>query len=89
MVAGRRLWGRNEERSAKHQACRGGDLGVEAVVEDGLGTGEARGLAAGIEAGRQVDEEDHSEAEQPEREDDPAQPVAAIVAQHGECEDGG
>jgi hypothetical protein len=71
MVAGRRLWGRNEERSAQHQAGRGGDLGVEAVVEDGLGTGEARRLAAGIDACRQIDEEDDGEAEQAEGKDDP------------------
>jgi hypothetical protein len=63
MVAGRRFWGCNEERAAQHQACRGGDLGIEAVVKDGLGTREARRLAAGIEAGREIDKEDHGEAE--------------------------
>jgi len=89
MVAGRRFWGCNEERSAQHQAGRGGNLGIEAVVEDGLGAGEARRLAAGIEPGREVDEEDYGEAEQPEGEDDPAQSVAALVADHGERHGGG
>jgi hypothetical protein len=84
MVAGRRLWGHNEQRAAEHQAGRGGDLGVEAVVEDRLRAGEARCLDAGVEAGREVDREDQSEAEQPEREDDPAQAAPAPVAQDGE-----
>ena len=86
MVAGRRLWGCNEERSAQHQAGRGGDLGIEAVVEDGLGAGEARGLCADVEAGGKVDEQDHGETEQAEGEDDPAQPATTFVAQHGQCE---
>ncbi len=89
MVAGRRFWGCNEERSAQHQAGRGGDLGVEAVVEDSLGTGEARRLVARVEAGREINEEDDGEAEQPEGEDDPAQSISALVADHGECQGSG
>ncbi len=89
MVAGRRLWGHNEEKPAQHQSRRGGDLGVEAVVEDRLGAGEAGGLSARVEAGRQVDEEDDGEAEQAEREDDPPQPSPPLVAQDDEGEGSG
>jgi hypothetical protein len=63
MVAGRRLWGCNEERSAQHQAGCGGDLGIEGVIKDGLRAREARRLAARIEARWEIDEEDHGEAE--------------------------
>ncbi len=80
MVAGRRLWGHNEQRASQNQACRGGYLGVEAVVENRLGSGEAGRLGTGIEAGRQVDEENHREAEQAECENDPTQAAAAFVA---------
>ncbi len=89
MVAGRGFWSHNEERSAQHQAGRGGDLGVEAVVENGLGAGEARGLGTHVEAGGKVDEEDHGEAEQAEGKDDSAQAAPPFVAQHGEREGGG
>jgi hypothetical protein len=44
MVAGCRLWGEDEQRTAEHHAPRRGDLGVEAVGEDRLGTGEASQL---------------------------------------------
>ncbi|MET0305814.1 MAG: hypothetical protein ABW196_06245 [Solirubrobacterales bacterium] len=64
-------------------------MGIEAVVENGLCAGEARGLGAHVEAGGKVDEQDHGEAEQPEREDDSAQPAPALVAQGGEREHGG
>ncbi len=89
MVAGRRLWSEDEQHSAQHQAGGSGDLGIEAVVEDGLCAGEARGLGAHVEARRQVDEEDHGEAEESEGEDDPAQPAPAIVAQRRQREEGG
>ena len=89
MVAGRRSWGQHEERAAEHQAGCGGDLGVEAVVEDRLGTGEARCLGTGVETGRQVDQEDHGEAEQAEGEDDPTQPAPPSVAQDDQGEGGG
>jgi elongation factor G len=86
MVAGRRFWGHNEENPAQHQSGRGGDLGVEAVVEDRLGAGEAGGLSTRVEAGRQVDEEDDGEAEQAEHEDGSPQPAAPLVAQDDEGE---
>jgi elongation factor G len=81
MVAGGGFWGDNEERTAQHQAGGGGDLGVEAVVEDGLGAGEARGLDTRVEPGRQVDQKDHGETEQAEHEDDPPQATSRVVAQ--------
>ena len=84
MVAGRRLWGCNEQRAAQHQARRSGDLGIEAVVENRPGAGEARGLGAAVEPRRQVDQEDHGEAEQAEHEDDPPDAAPALVAQRGE-----
>jgi elongation factor G len=89
MVAGRRLWGYNEERAAQHQARSGGDLGVEAVIEDRLGAGEAGRLGAGVEAGRQVDEEDDGQAEQAQREDDPPQATPPLAVQHRQGEAGG
>jgi hypothetical protein len=70
MVAGRCFRGEDEQGAAEHQAGGGGDLGVEAVVEDGGGAGEARGLLARVEPRRQVDQEDNREAERPEHEDD-------------------
>jgi hypothetical protein len=81
MVAGRRLWGRNKQRPAQHQPCCCGDLSVEAVGEDRLGAGEARGLGTDVEPGWQVDQEAHGKAQRPEREDDPAHSAAALVAQ--------
>jgi hypothetical protein len=89
MVAGRRFWGHNEQCATEHQAGGGGDLGVEAVVEDRLRAGKARRLDAGVEAGREVDQEDQPEAEQSEREDDPTQAATSPVAQDGEGEGGG
>jgi hypothetical protein len=86
MVAGRRFRGQDEERSSQHQARCSGDLGVEAVVDDRLRPGETRGLGAGVESGRQVDEEDDPEAEQAEYEDGPPQATALGVVQHGEGE---
>ena len=82
MVAGRRLRGEYEQRSAQHQARRGGDLGVEAVVEDGACAGEAGGWPAVVETGRQVDEEDDGETERSQREDDAAKLTATAVAHH-------
>jgi hypothetical protein len=89
MVAGRRFWGHNEQRAAQHQARRRRDLGIEAVIEDCLGAGEAGGLGARVESGRQVDQEDDGEAEQAEGENDPPQPASSPVVQHGEGEDCG
>jgi len=81
MVAGGGFWGHNEERAAEHQAGCGSDLRVEAVVKDSLGPGETRGLDTGVEAGRQVDEEDHGKADQAEHEDDASQAPPPLVAQ--------
>jgi len=89
MVAGRRLWGRNEERAAQHQAGGGGDLGVEAVIEDRFGAGEAGGLDTRIEADRQIDEEDDREADKAEHEDDPSQAPSPFVAHRDEGQEGG
>jgi hypothetical protein len=89
MVAGRRLWGHNEEKAAQHKTGRSGDLSVKAVVENRLGAGEARCLASHVEAGGQVDQKNHGEAEQAEREDDSAQAPAAFVAQCDEGEEPG
>jgi hypothetical protein len=89
MVAGRRLWGCNEQHSAQHQAGRGGNLGIEGVIKDGLGAGEARRLRTYVEASWEIDKEDHGKADQPEREDDPTQAAPPVVAQHGKGEDGG
>jgi hypothetical protein len=86
MVAGRCLWGEDEHRAAEHQAGRGGDLGVEAVVEDGSGAGEARGLGASVETGRQVDQKDDREAEQTEDEDDAAETPPSRVAHRQHCQ---
>ncbi len=89
MVAGCRLWGHNEECAAEHQAGCRGDLGIEAVVEDRLRSGEAGCLGAGVEARRQVDQERHGDAEQAERKDDPSQPPALAVAQNRQSQGGG
>jgi len=86
MVAGRRSWGHNEQRSSQHQASRRGDLGVEAVVDDGLRSREAGGRRADVEARRQIDEERHGEAEQAEPEDDASGAVPALVAHRDERE---
>jgi hypothetical protein len=89
MVAGRRLWGCNEERSAQNQACGSGDLSVEAVVEHRLGAGEARGLRTYIETVRKIDQQDYGEAEQAEGEDNPAQPTTTFVTHRRERQGGG
>jgi elongation factor G len=89
MVAGGGFWGDNEERAAQHQAGGGGDLGVEAVVENRLGAGEAGGLDTRIEAGRQVDEEDDGKADQAEHEDDSSQAPPPLVAQRDQGQKGG
>jgi hypothetical protein len=89
MVAGRRFWGDNEQHAAQHQPRRRGDLGVEAVVEDGLGAGEAGGLNAGVQARRQVDQQNDGEAEQAEQEDDPPQTAAPLVVDRGKCKQPG
>ena len=89
MVAGGGFWGDNEERAAQHQAGGRGDLGVEAVVEDGLGAGEATRLGTNVQPARKVDEEDDGEADQAEREDDPAQPAPPFPAQGHEGERAG
>jgi hypothetical protein len=87
MVAGCRLWGHHEKRATQHQPRRCGDLGVEAVVENRLGAGEAGGRGTDVQSTREVDEEDDREAEQAQGEDDPAQPAPSLVAQgeQGEC----
>jgi hypothetical protein len=74
MVAGRRLRGRDQQQAAEHQAGRRGDLGVEAVEQDGGGGGEARRLGAGVEPSRQIDQQDHRQAQHPKNEDDPPEP---------------
>jgi hypothetical protein len=86
MVAVRRFWGHNKEQPAQHQSARGGDLGVEAVLEDRGGAGELRGLGARVEPGRPVDQEDDREAEQPEGEDDAAEAPAPLVAHRDDGE---
>ncbi|HEY8810532.1 MAG TPA: hypothetical protein VIM28_10985 [Solirubrobacterales bacterium] len=88
MVAGRRFWGHSEERAAQHQAGGGGDLGIEAVVEDRLGAGEAGRLDTRVEAGRQVDEEDDGKADQAEHEDDSSQAPPSLVAQRDQGQKG-
>jgi hypothetical protein len=89
MVAGRSPGGYNEQQPSDHQTRRSRDLGVEAVEQDGGSPGEPRGLGAGVEPSRQVDEQAHGEAEQAEEEDDPAEAAAAAVAQHDQGEGGG
>ena len=71
MVAGCRFRGEDEQSAAQHQPPRRGELGVEALLEDRGRAGEQRGLRAGVEAGRPVDEEDYGGAEEPEDEDHP------------------
>jgi hypothetical protein len=88
MVAGRCFWGQDEQHSGQHQPGRAGELAVEAAVEDPGGAGELRGLLAGVEARRQVDDEDHGEAEQAEQEDRPAE-AAAVAADAEERKPGG
>jgi hypothetical protein len=89
MVAGGGFWGHNEERATQHQAGGGGDLSVEAVVEDRLGAGEAGGLDTRIEAGRQVNEEDDGQADQAEHEDDSSHAPSPLVAQRDQGQKGG
>jgi hypothetical protein len=89
MVAGRRFWGHNEERTTEHQAGGSGDLGVEPVIEDCLRSREERGLGAGVEPGRQVDQQDDGKAEQAEGEDDPPQPTSSSVAKDHQGKGGG
>ncbi len=88
MVAGRRFWGENEERAAQHQARGGGDLGIEAVVEDRLGAGKARRLDTHVKSGRQVDKKDDGEADQAEHEDDSSQAAPAFTAHRQKGEQG-
>ncbi len=88
MVAGCGLWGCNEQQTGQHQARRGGQLGVETIVEDGGRAGELRCVSTLVEPGRQVDEEDDREAEQTEGEDGPAQPPPP-GAQHDAGKRGG
>jgi hypothetical protein len=83
MVAGRCLWSDDQQQSPEHQACRRGDLGVEAVEQDRGRAGEARGERAGVLAGRQIDQQDDREAQRSEGEDDSAE-AAAAAAQDGE-----
>ena len=82
MVAGRRLWGDDEERAAEHQPRSGGELGVEAVLEHRGRAGEHRRLFADVESLRPVDEKDDEGAEQAEDEDDA--PEARPAAEAGE-----
>ena len=44
MVAGCRFWGEDEKQTAQDQARRRGELGVEALLEEGGGAGEQGGL---------------------------------------------
>jgi elongation factor G len=89
MVAGGGFWGDNEERAAQHQAHGGGDLGIEAVVENRLGAGEAGRLDTRVEPRRQVDEENDGKADQAEHEDDPSQSSPPLVAQCDQGQKGG
>jgi hypothetical protein len=89
MVAGRRLWGHNEQRATQHQACGRCDLSVEAVVENRFGAGESRGLGTGVEAGWEVNEKGNRKAEQAKCEDDPPEPAPALVAEGDQGEAGG
>ena len=84
MVAGRCFWGEDEQGTAQHQPGRRGDLGVEAVVEDRPGAGEAGGLGSSVKTRRQVDKEDDGEAEQAKQEDDPPQATAPLVTDREE-----
>ncbi|HEU4736775.1 MAG TPA: hypothetical protein VFS48_07095 [Solirubrobacterales bacterium] len=76
MVAVRGLRGEDEQQATQRQAGAGGQLGVETVFENRRRSGEARRLLADVEASGTVDEEDHGEAEQPEHQDDTAEPPA-------------
>jgi hypothetical protein len=66
MVAGRCFWGQDEQYPGQHQPGRAGELAIEAAVENPGGAGETRGLLSGVMTRRQVDDEDHREAEQAE-----------------------
>ena len=76
------------EAAAEHHPAGGGQLGVETLDQDGGRAGEARGLAADVEAGGQVDQQDDGDGEEAEPEDDPPG-AAAAAAQRGEAERGG
>ena len=80
MVAGRRLWSEDEQQAADHQPGGGGDLGVEAVEQDGARAGEARAELADVETSRKVYEEDDRETDEPKPEDDAPE---TLLAPHG------
>ena len=80
MVAGRRFWGQDKQQPGQHQTPRRGELGIEAVAEDGGRSREARGLRSLVETGGHVDEQCDREAEGAEGEDDSAEAAAAPVA---------
>jgi hypothetical protein len=89
MVAGRGLRGGNEKRPAQHQTGRGGQLGVEACVDHGLGPGEAGGLHPDLAGRGEVDQQHQRQAGQPEAEDHPAEPSPSPVAEHHQRQRGG
>jgi hypothetical protein len=86
MVAGRRLRGQDEKRSAQHQTGSGGELRVEAGVEDGRCPGEARRLGARVEAGGHVDEERNPDRQRSEGEDDAAKALTARLPRRDDGE---
>ncbi len=69
MVAGRRFWGEEEQRSTQHHSGRGGELRVKALDQDGLCTGEAGELGVGVETRRSVDDENDGGAKRAQQED--------------------
>jgi hypothetical protein len=79
MVAGRRLWGEDEQQAAEHHAPGRGDLGVEALGEDGFRAREAGQLGGRVEAGGPVDEQDDRDAQGAEQEDRPTE-AGAVAA---------
>jgi hypothetical protein len=85
MVAGRSPWGSHQQQTAEDQPDRGGQLGVEAILEHGRRARELGCLRAGVEPGRQVHQEDDREAERSEAGDDATQPSPARAQRaHGE-----
>ena len=77
MVAGRRLWGGNEEQRAQHQPRERGDLAIETIPQDGRRAGEPGGLFAGVEPGREIDQEGYRQAEKADGEDEATETPAA------------
>ena len=86
MVAGCRFWGGNEEQRAQYQPRERGDLAIETISQDGGRSGEPGRLFAGVEPGREIDQEDDRETEKADGEDEVAEPPAtAEPCGAGEC----